>query len=244
MKSKFFATPIATSSPQSAKLTAHPTHQESPITISSRSTTPSSSSSSSESESSDGGSSPDSIKTELMLFKPISREPRTTSANATLIRVPSIRSTSSASSVKVHSPCPSPFFIPLTPCRQSAFTFVVQNQSPPLPPPKTNKRKYTKLSPEKKSEVASKRQKNSKVAEKSVEVNKRPIRKNIAADIPSISKKTENIRETRNNKRNSEPIKEFKSPQKKRATRNSFAPKAPVIILDDPLRRVTRSMKY
>lgn len=252
LKNTFFTVPLVTNSPQqqqqqSAKPSSN--HQESPITISSRSSSPSSSSSS---ESEDDGSSPDSIKTELMLFKPIAREPRTNSANAKLIRVPSIRSTSSSNSSVIHSPCPSPFNIPLTPCRLSAFSFVVQVQSSPQPPPsppKSKKRKYPKLSPEKKSKgLSPKRQKKLETAEEVKVAHKRQSR-TFVAPVHSISEKTENVRETRSKKPSLEslevkPTKEFKSPQKKPAKRNSNTIKpATVAVLDDSLRRVTRSMK-
>lgn len=181
-----------------------------------------------------------------MLFKPIAREPRTVSANAQLIRVPSIRSTSSTSSV-IHSPCPSPFTIPLTPCRQSAFSFVKVQSSPP----KTNKRKRSKLSPEKKSEeLTLKRQKKEKKTIEKVEViNKRHTRKSeaLAPVMLPISKKTEIVRETRSKRYSAEPtvakpIKEFKSPQKKPAKeRNSIVAPSTATAADD--RRVTRSMK-
>lgn len=247
LKNTFFTTPLATNSPkqqqqqQSAKFKVH---QDSPITISSRSSTPSSSSSSSGSESDEeenARSSPDSIKTELMLFKPISREPRTISAPAKLIRVPSIRSTSSASSV-IHSPCPSPFSIPLTPCRQSAFSFVKVQ----LLPPKTNKRKVSKSSPEKKSEGSSpKRQKRGKKIVETVEVAPKRCTRKSEILAPVNLKKTEIIRETRS-KRYSEtivtnPVKEFKSPQKKQGKRNSTVVKLTASSLGD--RRITRSMK-
>lgn len=250
MKSTFFTTPFVTSSPQQPQQsTKIDGHQDSPITISSRSTTPSSSSSS-ESESEEDRSSPDSIKTELMLFKPITREPRTVSANAKLIRVPSIRSTSSTSSV-IHSPCPSPFSIPLTPCRQSAFSFVKVKSSPP----KTNKRKRSKLSPENKSDVAApKRQKKEKKTTEKVEVtNKRQTRNSEALAVAAnslilpISKKTEIVRETRS-KRYSEPVvakpaKEFKSPQKKPTKQRISIAAHPTAAATSDQRRITRSMK-
>lgn len=74
-------------------------------------------------------SSPDSLMTEMIFFKPICREPKTPSSNKpNLIRVPSIRSDASSTTdpVQISSPCPSPFFIPITPKRRlnSAFSFV------------------------------------------------------------------------------------------------------------------------
>lgn len=191
-----------------------------------------------------------------MLFKPISKEPRTKSANAKLIRVPSIRSTSSTSSV-VHSPCPSPFFIPMTPQRHSAFSFV-QFEPAQLPPKTTNKRKSFRnaANVEKKSEGASpKRQKKDHAP-----VVKKQTRtvKNAPLDAKNEAEKTDNRRETRSQKRNSneivakvvvveaEPAKEFKSPLKpapkrRNVVRKSMEVTATALIADDGGRRVTRS---
>lgn len=196
------------------------------------------------------GSSPDSIKTELMLFRPISREPRTISSIAKIIRVPSIRSTSSSTSSVVHSPCPSPFFIPITPNRQSAFSFVVHTNdsndsaTPPTLQPKTsNKRKGSKiLNAEKKSETSLKRQKRLDVTEAAIVIV--PVKKqtrystSVKAEKNKCKEKTENIRETRSRKRNldQEETKVFKSPQKPAAKR-----KVTVSNVDDSERRITRS---
>lgn len=189
-------------------------------------------------------SSPDSIKTELMLFKPISCEPRTSSAaNTKIIRVPSIRSTSSSSS-NFQSPRSSPFFIPITSNRQSAFSFVhiIESPQPPPPPaaapqiqqPKTIKRKSsTKIaSPEKKSEGTSsssyvnKRQKKMTAIIEEVTPEKRQTRKKEIETVQVVASneevKTDSVRETRSRKRNSDPqtenkaeeINVFKSPQK------------------------------
>jgi hypothetical protein len=106
------------------------------------------------------------------------------------------------------------------------------------------------LSPEKKSDVQMpKRQKKEKVVQVAT---KRQTRKSEAQAAEAtvmlpISKKTENVRETRS-KRYSEPVaakpaKEFKSPPKKAVKRNSIAAKPPVTALDVDERRVTRSMK-
>lgn len=218
-------------------------------------------------------SSPDSIKTELMLFKPISREPRTSSAeNAKIIRVPSIRSTSSTSS-NFHSPCSSPFFIPITPNRQSAFSFLklvqsIETPQPPpqqqqLPPPKTNKRKLSKISsPEKKSKgtLSLKRQKmmTAKIEEDMTAPEKRQLRKNAIEAVPrklQAEEKTDSVRETRSRKRNSdhqtentkkaEETKVFKSPQKpaNRRNKNSLNVAVDKSIIDNSERRITRSMK-
>lgn len=76
-------------------------------------------------------SSPDSLMTELIFFKPICREPKTPSSNKpAVIRVPSVRS--NVSSAQISSPCPSPFFIPITPKRRlnSAFSFVGVDEEP------------------------------------------------------------------------------------------------------------------
>jgi hypothetical protein len=111
-----------------------PTGSESVHEISSSSETPSDS------------SSPDSLQTELIFFKPIIREPKTpSSSKSVLLRVPSIRST--ASSTDRHfSPCPSPFFIPIAK-RQSAFTFVgdsKDDEKRKIIKPKATKRKDVK----------------------------------------------------------------------------------------------------
>lgn len=226
LKSTFFANPQQSTTEQ----------LESPITISSTSSSPSSSS---EESSDDDRSSPDSIKTELMLFKPITREPRTKSANAKLIRVPSIHSTSSSSSI-LHSPCPSPFSIQLSVGRQSAFSFFAPTPLPP--PPKRNKRNHSKVSPEKKSET---RQKKLKVIEKAD--NKRQTRRTFETTFVPIAVMTENARETRSKRLSAQPapkpIKEFKSPQKPAKRRAVATSAAPIAKIDDTMRRVTRSMK-
>lgn len=102
-------------------------------------------------------SSPDSLKTELIFFKPITKEPKTASTTKpVLLRVPSIRSTASSTDRLISSPCPSPFFIPITPRRESAFSLVnvveeetVGSKTPLIVKPKATKRKYVKVSPQK-----------------------------------------------------------------------------------------------
>jgi hypothetical protein len=241
---------------------------DTPQTVSSDSSRSSSSSSASEtqSEGDDDCSSPDSIKTELMLFKPISREPRTKSANAKLVRVPSIRSTSSTSSV-VHSPCPSPFFIPMTPQRHSAFSFVQFESAAQLQPKTTNKRKLSKnTKDEKKSEEASPKRQKKVHAPSTVKKQTRTV-KNAPLQVEQKDEKTENMRETRSRKRNlNESVvkveemkvalevaaKEFKSPLKPAPKRRNVAQKSledtAAVVGDDNNngRRVTRSrsMKY
>lgn len=230
---------------------------DTPQTVSSDSSRSSSSASEtqSEEEGNDDCSSPDSIKTELMLFKPISREPRTKSANAKLIRVPSIRSTSSTSSI-IHSPCPSPFFIPMTPQRQSAFSFV--SFEPTQHPPKTtNKRKsFRNTNADKKSEeVSTKRQKK---VHASVVVKKQT---RTVKNAPIQEEKTDNMRETRSRKRNTNEsvvkveekevkampeaaVKEFKSPLKPAPKRRVATRKSEVVVPisnDESDRRITRS---
>ncbi|CAG9804707.1 unnamed protein product [Chironomus riparius] len=125
-----------------------------------RSSSESSSSSSSTSSSSDHSSSPDSIKTELMLFKPIVREPRITSSTK-ILRPTSIRSTSSNSTI--HTPSPSPFFIPITSQRQSAFSVVIHlNDTIPqkeIKKPKSVKRNRSNCENKKSEGFSPKRQK-------------------------------------------------------------------------------------
>lgn len=75
-------------------------------------------------ESCSSNDSHDSIQTELMYFKPIDREVRTFSNDTKILKVPSIRSSTSLSTSLILSPCSSPFFIPITSQRQSAFSFV------------------------------------------------------------------------------------------------------------------------
>lgn len=112
---------------------------------------------SSSSETPSDCSSPDSLKTEMIFFKPITREPRTpSSAKPVLLRVPSIRSTASSTDRLLNSPCPSPFFIPITPRRQSAFSFVAVSEedsrsadTQQVIKPRPTKRKNVKTSPEK-----------------------------------------------------------------------------------------------
>ena len=123
---------------------------------------------SSSSETPSNCSSPDSLKTEMIFFKPITREPRTpSSTKPVLLRVPSIHSTASSTDRLLNSPCPSPFFIPITPRRQSAFSFVTINEedsrgaeSEQAVKPRPSKRKNAKTSPEKSSEKVQKRVKN------------------------------------------------------------------------------------
>jgi hypothetical protein len=96
-----------------------------------------------------------------MLFKPIVREPRIASSTK-ILRPTSIRSTSSNSTI--HTPSPSPFFIPITSQRQSAFSVVIHtNDTIPqkeIKKPKNVKRKRSNCE-NKKSEkgLSPKRQK-------------------------------------------------------------------------------------
>lgn len=87
----------------------------------------------------------------MIFFKPISREPKTpSSSKPVLLRVPSIRSTASSTDRHINSPCPSPFFIPITPRRQSAFSFVShaeESDGRSIVKPKATKRKRSKASP-------------------------------------------------------------------------------------------------
>lgn len=182
-------------------------------------------------------SSPDSIKTELMLFKPISREPRTNSVNSKLVRLPSVRSVSSTSSV-VHSPCPSPFFIPIAP-RQSAFSFVNQIRVQSIKSPKTkNKRKSTLVqSPEKKSDgISQKVQK--KAASVVIPLNAKKQTRKSATVQDIMEKETQNMRETRSRKRNLNVSNEATEMVKasKMIKSSTVPPK------DNTLRRITRSM--
>lgn len=100
-------------------------------------------------------SSPDSLKTEMIFFKPIIREPKTPSSSTkpVLLRIPSIRSTASSTDRYISSPCPSPFFIPITPRRESAFTVVGCSDdvadTQPIVKPMPTKRRYVKTSPKK-----------------------------------------------------------------------------------------------
>lgn len=131
-----------------------------PSTSASTSSKPAESETNQDSSSSDTPSdcsSPDSLKTELIFFKPIIREPKTPSAKPVLLRVPSIRSAASSTDRFISSPCPSPFFIPITPRRQSAFSFVgmpeddyrEDGSQSSIIKPKATKRKSVKSSPEK-----------------------------------------------------------------------------------------------
>lgn len=99
---------------------------------------------SSSSETPSDCSSPDSLKMELGHFKPINREPRTpSSTNPKVVRVPTVRSVSTSTDFVIHSPCPSPFFIPITPRRESAFSFVSvtdEEKATKLAKPKAKKR--------------------------------------------------------------------------------------------------------
>ncbi|CRK99387.1 CLUMA_CG012638, isoform A [Clunio marinus] len=110
--------------------------------------------SNSSSDTSSNCSSPDSLKTEMIFFKPITREPKTPSSfKSVLLRVPSIRSTSSTD-CHISSPCPSPFFIPIIPRRQSAFSLVGNvedefKEKQKIIKPKPTKRKSIKTSPSK-----------------------------------------------------------------------------------------------
>lgn len=89
-------------------------------------------------------SSPDSIMTELMYFKPIAREPRTPSVGTiNILRLPSVRSTSS-SSTTIQTPCSSPFFIPISSKRRSAFSLVVHNNTTEIDDNHTGTRKKPK----------------------------------------------------------------------------------------------------
>jgi hypothetical protein len=98
------------------------------------------------SESSSSSSSPDSIYEDSMqnkVFKPISRELKTpNSSKPPLLRIPSIRTPSSNSPDVLPSLCPSPFFIPITPKRQSAFSVVKEEEFvlPKLVKPKAKRK--------------------------------------------------------------------------------------------------------
>jgi hypothetical protein len=146
----------------------------------------------------------------------------------------------------------------MTPQRQSAFSFV-QFEPAQLPPKTTNKRKSFKnaANPEKKSEAASpKRQK--KVQAPVVKKQTRTA-KNAPLQAECKEEKTDNRRETRSQKRNSneilvnaeetkaEPVvaaKEFKSPLKPAPKRRNVTRKSLEVttsVADDSGRRVTRS---
>ena len=102
-------------------------------------------------------SSPDSLKTEMIFFKPINREPKTQSnTKSVLLKIPTIR-TASSTEPYFSSPCPSESpIIPITPKRQSAFSLVgpVEDDTRdcyavPVGKPKTAKRRNCKPSPKK-----------------------------------------------------------------------------------------------
>lgn len=209
-------------------------------------------SSASESTTPSDCSSPDSIKTELMFFKPISREPRTFSnASTKIMRIPSIRSTSSTSVIQ--SPCPSPFFIPITHQRQSAFSFVspCTIELEQKLKPKNTKRKNIKPSPEKKFDNSLPKRQKVAAAKKG----------NRVLQTENKKKKTESSRETRSMKKNNEDLKMIVSVRKQTITRRQQQQqqqqlqefKKPISTrdskrqqnenLENDFRRVTRSMK-
>ncbi|KAG5682426.1 hypothetical protein PVAND_011779 [Polypedilum vanderplanki] len=200
----------------------------------------------SSSSSDSSSSSPDSIQNDLMYFKPINRELQTPLSSTKIIRIPSIRSTSSSSTtVVMQSPCPSPFFIPVSSQRHSAFSFVFQNNlkaATSYNDTDTNKSKTIKRKYKTNSEKhLSKNQKINVVTgqDKIIKVDKK------------IKKKTEDSRETRSKKRikiqesaKSMKQKEFKSPSKvssKSHTKKNYS----VLTTADEneFRRITRSMK-
>ncbi|XP_070496038.1 putative uncharacterized protein DDB_G0268590 [Chironomus tepperi] len=192
-----------------------------------RSSSESSCSSSSSSSSSDHSSSPDSIKTELMLFKPIVREPRTTSSTK-ILRLPSIRSTSSSSTI--HTPSPSPFFIPISSQRQSAFSVVIHpNDAIPqkeIKKPKNVKRKHSNCENKKSEGLSPKR--------------KKVDTKKVDKDSYNTRLKTDNKKETRSTAKtkNQPPTKVLTTKQKGRNTDTKVE-----LTKTSEFRRVTRSMK-
>lgn len=196
-------------------------------------------SSSSESSSSESEcSSPDSIQTELMYFKPIAREARTPSSNDTkILRLPSVRSTSSGSTVQ--TPCPSPFFIPITSQRQSAFSFVShiltdKNQVDTLKKPKSMKRRNS-TSENKKSDQSPKRKRSDKKKDTDI---KDSSNRNTKCKTETLTRGTK-TRQLSKVQENKAPVVVAKPPQKRPTKKAS--------VLDDTesdkFRRVTRSMK-
>lgn len=184
--------------------------------------------SSSESSSSNA-SSPDSIQTELMFFKPIQREPRTSSLSTTkIIRLPSIRSTSSTSTIQ--TPCPSPFFIPISTQRQSAFTFVAAPLSDELKkkPKRSIKRKNSSSENLKSDGKSPKRKKDEK--RKDIDIK----------DSRKTKSKTEKVIAPAAASRGIVTRKQSALPTIKSTKANSKAANEPI---QGEYRRVTRSMK-
>ncbi len=210
--------------------------QESPIVISS------------ESSCSEGESTPDSLRSELMLFRPILPAPRTITSlfNPKILRVRPIRpsSSGSVSTAMQSSPSPSPFSISLTPYRQSAFSifspsFHPEKTSTPSPPqPKTKKRKYSKISQEKRKSE----DKNPKQLKEEKLITKRSTRKRQKSP---IAQKAVKVRKTQNERRISQPtVAHTKGKaQKNNTKRTDRARKTPSSAAANPMRRVTRSMK-
>lgn len=147
----------------------------------------------------------------MIFFKPISREPRTPSTvKPTIIRVPSMRSNASSTTIDfpINSPCPSPFFIPITPKRRSAFSFVgidecdEEEEDSKMKEVKKNpvksrtsvKRKIVQTSPEKLKPSPKKTKVEPKTS--SVVVRKTRSMDKKSDDLPNVIKKPQEVKKS------------------------------------------------
>lgn len=203
-------------------------------------------------------SSPDSLKTELIFFKPIIREPKTpSSAKPVLLRIPSIRSTASSNDNYINSPCPSPFFIPITPRRESAFSRVgfCDDDEPLIVKPRPTKRKpksplKSSVTKRTKKDVHSPPKTKSKR-----EVSKIAVKSKVDGKTEAVARKTRSMeakKETEDFERQIQPpaalskkvveSKSFKAPPKKTAKEISPGKRELTrTTSDDKPKRVTRS---
>lgn len=205
-------------------------------------------------------SSPDSLKTEMIFFKPINREPKTASnTKSILLKIPTIR-TASSTEPYISSPCPSESpIIPITPKRQSAFSLVgfVEDDScyaVPVGKPKIAKRRNCKPSPKKpepkriKQEVETVK-KSVKAASRKIKPDESLKEKAKTEEIVVISRKTRSMdKQSQEVEQCTQAVSEKKdnkkSPRKKETIvvkERPQAKKAQSTAIEEQGKRVTRS---